>query len=95
LTAPKLPMSDKVNFAVVITGNTGLPKVDLKDMLGVDVPLHMNTSLPVYYGIHSTPQAVVIDAKSRLQYRGNCNRSRYCTDNKTEFVKIAIDQLLN
>jgi hypothetical protein len=30
----------------------------------------------------------------RLQYRGNYNRSRYCTDNKTEHARLSLDALL-
>jgi hypothetical protein len=45
-------------------------------------------------GVYSTPQAVVVDAGHRLFYRGNYNTSRYCNDPKTEFVRLALDDLL-
>jgi hypothetical protein len=30
-----------------------------------------------------------------LYYRGNYNKSRYCTDKKTEYARMALDALLN
>jgi hypothetical protein len=45
-------------------------------------------------GVYSTPQAAIIDSKGRLYYRGNYNRSRYCTDVSSNFAQMAIDSLL-
>jgi len=46
------------------------------------------------YGVYSTPQAVLVDARGRLRFRGNYNASRYCTDERTEFARIALERLL-
>ena len=43
--------------------------------------------------MYSTPQAVIADREGRLAYRGNYNVSRYCTDPKTPFVRIALEKL--
>src|SRR5262249_46492721 len=43
-------------------------------------------------GVYSTPQAVLLDAKSHIVFRGNYNVSRYCTDPRTEFVRIALEE---
>lgn len=45
-------------------------------------------------GVYSTPQAVILTTNSRLYYRGNYNKSRYCTDKATNFAQMAIDSLL-
>jgi hypothetical protein len=45
-------------------------------------------------GIYATPQAVLLDHASRIIYRGNYNRTRYCSDARTEYVRMAIDDLL-
>jgi peroxiredoxin len=45
-------------------------------------------------GVYSTPQAALIDAKGHLYYRGNYNKSRYCTLKNTSFAQRAIDSLL-
>ncbi|MFT3926817.1 MAG: hypothetical protein QM778_30005 [Myxococcales bacterium] len=46
-------------------------------------------------GIYSTPQALLLDRHARILYRGNYNLSRYCTDPRTEFVRIAIERELS
>jgi len=45
-------------------------------------------------GVYSTPQAVVLDSRGGLQYRGNYNASRYCTNRASEYARIALDSLL-
>ncbi len=45
-------------------------------------------------GVYATPQAVLVDTKGSLYYRGNYNRSRYCTDPATNFAQMAIEALL-
>ena len=44
-------------------------------------------------GVYSTPQAVIIDADQQLYYRGNYNRSRYCTDKQTSYARLALETL--
>jgi hypothetical protein len=45
-------------------------------------------------GIYSTPQAVLIDAQQKLFYRGNYNKSRYCTTKDTNYAEIALTALV-
>lgn len=45
-------------------------------------------------GVYSTPQAVVIDTHQQLFYRGNYNRSRYCTLKESNYAEIALTALL-
>ncbi|MCS7003808.1 MAG: thioredoxin fold domain-containing protein [Cytophagales bacterium] len=45
-------------------------------------------------GIYSTPQVVILDEKKQIYYRGNFQKSRYCTDKKTDFAFLALDALL-
>lgn len=44
-------------------------------------------------GVYSTPQAVLLTADGRLFYRGNYNRSRFCSDSATAFAQQAIEAL--
>ncbi len=46
-------------------------------------------------GVYSTPQAVLVNEQHELVYRGNYNVSRYCTDPRTEFVRVALVSLLD
>jgi len=45
-------------------------------------------------GVYSTPQAVIVDAAGRLAYRGNYNTTRYCTDQRSEFARLALEDVL-
>jgi hypothetical protein len=46
-------------------------------------------------GVYSTPQGVLVQSEGALVYRGNYNVSRYCTDPRTEFVRIALESLVD
>lgn len=46
-------------------------------------------------GVYSTPQAVILDASHKVYYRGNYNKSRYCTAKATNFAELALVALLN
>ncbi len=87
---------DKLDFAVVVINKTShYTPAEIKDKYGLDVPVVCDTTLAATCGVYSTPQAAILDADGKLYYRGNYNRSRYCTDKNSEFVKMAIDSLLN
>lgn len=45
-------------------------------------------------GVYATPQAVIIDRNHQLYYRGNYNRSRYCTDPGTNYAEQALKAFL-
>jgi hypothetical protein len=62
--------------------------------LGIDWFVDVGGKLAALAGVYSTPQAVLTDRAHRLVYRGNYNVSRYCTDPKTEFVRIALEKLV-
>jgi hypothetical protein len=62
--------------------------------LGVPVLLDADGSLAQLVGVYSSPQAVLVTTGGALYYRGNYNLARYCTDERTEFARIAIEHLL-
>jgi hypothetical protein len=45
-------------------------------------------------GVYATPQAVLLDRRGRLYYRGNYNLSRYCSVPETEYARLALEALL-
>ena len=86
---------DKVNFAVVVmTRDKSYTEESIREKYGLTVPVLFDTSLAALCGVYSTPQAVLLDNDQTLYYRGNYNRSRYCTDKKSNYAQIAIDSLL-
>jgi len=46
-------------------------------------------------GVYSTPQAVVVDANQKLFYRGNYNKSRYCTLKESNYAELALHALVS
>ncbi len=86
---------DKMNFViVVINRNKQYTVKEIQDKYDLGLPVFFDTSIARICGVYSTPQAVILDAAHNLFYRGNYNKSRYCTDVGTNFAQIAIDSLL-
>jgi peroxiredoxin len=86
---------DRVNFAVVVLTNDKSYTVQkVQQKFGLTIPVLFDSSLAASCGVYSTPQAVLLDNNSSLYYRGNYNRSRYCTDKKSNYAAIALDSLL-
>jgi hypothetical protein len=45
-------------------------------------------------GVYSTPQAAILQTDNKLFFRGNYNKSRYCTNKNSNFVQMALDSLI-
>lgn len=87
--------ADKISFAVVVmTKNKEYSEATIRKKYALTMPILFDTSLASTCGVYSTPQAVLLTAGQALYYRGNYNRSRYCTDKKSNYAQIAIDALL-
>ena len=86
----------RFTFVVVLINKTRTYNLEeIRDKYDLTVPVLTDQAIADSCGVYSTPQAVILDAGSNLYYRGNYNRSRYCTDNKSNFAQMAIDSLLN
>jgi len=84
-----------VDFKIVVLSNKNYTAKDIQDKFGIDVPVSFDTTVAASCGVYSTPQAVLIDTNQQLYYRGNYNRSRYCSDKKTEYARIALETFLH
>jgi hypothetical protein len=85
---------DKATFAVAVMSKDNYTVEEIQDKFGLTIPVLFDKSLAVSCGVYSTPQAVILDAEHKLYYRGNYNKSRYCTDKKSNYAQMAIDSLL-
>ena len=86
---------DQMNFVVVVVSPKKFSAQAIKDKYDLKLPvLFDQTVLAKSCGVYSTPQAVLLDDRHRLVYRGNYNSSRYCTDEKTSYAKIALTEFL-
>jgi thiol-disulfide isomerase/thioredoxin len=88
---------NKISFMVVLINPNGKKynAENIRDKYDLTVPILSDQSIADSCGVYSTPQAVILDAGHKLYYRGNYNRSRYCTDTKSNYAQMAIDSLLN
>lgn len=86
---------EKVDFRIVVMSDRPVTIEAIKRKFQLNIPISFDASLADECGVYSTPQAALLDKKHNLYYRGNYNVSRYCTDEKTNFAKIALEGLLN
>jgi hypothetical protein len=91
---------DRVQFVAAVQADDDRDAAELEDALAaLDLRLvhfvDRGAAVARAAGVYSTPQAVVLARDGRLVYRGNYNTSRYCTDPRTEFVRIALDHLVD
>ena len=87
---------DRIDFYVVLPGqNTQEVAVQFQDQYDLTLPvlIDQDEQLAEACGVYSTPQAVIITAQSTLYYRGNYNRTRYCTDRGTSYAELALKAL--
>lgn len=84
----------RVDFTIVVMNNDRYTEKDILDKYDLHIPVLFDSLVAVRCGVYSTPQAVIVDPAHKLYYRGNYNRSRYCTDTKTNYAQMALDGLL-
>jgi hypothetical protein len=86
---------NEVNFVIVPITSKEYTVREIQNKFGLDIPVVFDNRMAAACGVYAAPQAVIIDTNYRLYYCGNYNRSRYCTDKKTEYAKQALDGLLH
>ncbi len=79
---------------VVVSKNKALTAEKIRHTFSLQLPIHFDTTLATVCGVYSTPQAVIVTANHKLYYRGNYNKTRYCTDERSNYALMAIDSLL-
>jgi thiol-disulfide isomerase/thioredoxin len=84
---------DKISFAIVVLNNKAYTAKEIQSKFDVDIPVSFDSTIAAACGVYSTPQAVLLDATHHLYYRGNYNKSRYCTDTRSNYAQMAIDSL--
>ncbi|RCH53670.1 AhpC/TSA family protein [Mucilaginibacter hurinus] len=84
----------RINFVIVVVSPHQYTEKQIQDKFNINLPVVFDSSLASACGVYSTPQAVLLDSRHQLYYRGNYNSSRYCTDEKTSYAKIALKGLL-
>lgn len=87
---------DKIDFNIVVLNEENSYSAgEIQSKFDTDVPVFFDKAIAEKCGVYSTPQAVLIDASQKLYYRGNYNKTRYCTNADSNYAEMAIDSLLN
>ncbi|MCC5920108.1 MAG: redoxin domain-containing protein [Cyclobacteriaceae bacterium] len=86
--------SEKVDFKVVVKEDQMVAKAQKTFGEKVEVILDKDEAIAKNLGVYATPQAVVLKEDLSLYFRGNYNKSRYCTDPETYYVDTALRYLL-
>ncbi|HMO63280.1 MAG TPA: hypothetical protein PKC39_14440 [Ferruginibacter sp.] len=84
----------QVHFITVVMQLGKYTTTEIQDMLGVPVPVSFDTALAAKCGVYSTPQAAIVGVDGKLFYKGNYNKSRYCTEPSSNYAQMALDALL-
>lgn len=84
----------EINFSIVVLNNDKYSAKEIQDKFDLKIPVSFDKSIADACGVYSTPQAVITDKNHNLFYRGNYNRSRYCSDAKTNYAQQALESLL-
>lgn len=85
----------QVNFAIVLSTAKPYTEQEIQQRFDITIPVISDSTLAKRVGVYSTPQAVIIKEEGELYFRGNYNKSRYCTDAKSNYAQIALDSLLS
>lgn len=87
---------NEVTFAIVVlSSNKNYTSKTIQEKFDLTIPVLFDSAIAASCGVYSTPQAVILDTDCKLYYRGNYNKSRYCTDKKTNYAEAALDSLLH
>jgi hypothetical protein len=89
--------SGQVNFALILMTDKNYTPDEIRHRwdLPENIPVLRDSLMAAACGVYSTPQAVIVDTHDQLFYRGNYNRNRYCTDERTSYARLALESLLN
>jgi len=86
---------DQINFKIVVLNKQKNFTIDeIQQKFDAKIPVYFDESIAKNCGVISTPQAVLLDQSHNLYYRGNYNKTRYCTDASSNYAQMAIDSLL-
>jgi peroxiredoxin len=88
--------SKKINFYVILQSDDKEAEREFKKRYELDLPVLCDRDgmISDLCGIYSTPQAVILDKSSVIYFKGNYNKSRFCTRKETRYVEIALDSLI-
>jgi hypothetical protein len=85
----------EVDFGIVVLTARNYTATQIQDKFDIAIPVSFDSTLAARCGVYSTPQAVILTSDHRLYFRGNYNKSRYCTEVSSNYAQIALEGILH
>lgn len=87
---------NEITFLAVVPETFAGQAGQIRREFDLDIPVIADEekALSRACGVYATPQAALVDGGGKLYYRGNYNKSRYCTTKNSNYAQMAIDSLL-
>jgi len=86
---------DSISIVVVVPSEEDIEKAQSEFGSALQILVDESQAIAKSCGVYSTPQAVIVDNNQNLFYRGNYNRSRYCTARASNFAELSLIALIN
>jgi hypothetical protein len=84
----------QVNFIAVVPADDLVEEARTYFPDKLTVVADSNEAIAQACGVYATPQAALLTPDSKLYYRGNYNKARYCTQAQSNYAQLAIEDLL-
>lgn len=87
---------ERIDFYVVIQSDEDADLDKFREKYELDIPTILDKTglISDICGIYATPQAVILDQESKLFFKGNYNKARFCTRKETRYVDLALEHLV-
>lgn len=86
---------DRINFKIVVLNKKmNFTIEEIQKKFDAKIPVYFDNEIAENCGVFSTPQAVIVDPSHNLYYRGNYNKTRYCTNADSNYAQMALESLL-
>jgi hypothetical protein len=84
---------DSVKMVIVVPNPESAKQAKL-EFENCDMYVDENNLVAQAAAVYATPQAVIVDQRHTLYYKGNYNKSRYCTAQASNFAELSLVALL-
>jgi hypothetical protein len=86
---------NSIQFTIIVPSQADTASAKSKFGEGIHYLVDETGKIATACGVYSTPQAVILDANNLLYFRGNYNKSRYCTSQTSNYAELALLSFLN
>jgi hypothetical protein len=81
---------DRIRFVIIVPSTNDIQMAKTKFGESLTYIVDKDKVIAVACGIYSTPQAVILTQDNVLYFRGNYNKSRYCTSQASNYAELAL-----